>query len=30
MENLNPLTLLYLAINTGNFCIQTMELKDYN
>jgi ABC-type multidrug transport system fused ATPase/permease subunit len=25
---LNPLELLYVAINTSSFCIQTMELKD--
>ena len=30
-KKLDPIDLLYLAINTGNFCLQIMQLKDiYN
>jgi ABC-type multidrug transport system fused ATPase/permease subunit len=27
-NKMNPLTILYVTINTSNFCIQTMEFKD--
>ena len=27
-DQMNPLTILYITINTSNFCIQTMEFKD--
>ncbi|QKF93749.1 ABC transporter type 1 transmembrane domain [Fadolivirus algeromassiliense] len=30
-KQINPIDLLYLAVNTGNFCMQMMQLKDiYN